>query len=65
MHDYQERVIQEKKALDEKIDNLYPFLDTQVFADLVPLDQELLCDQLGHMRAYASVLAARIARFTQ
>lgn len=63
MEAYQQRVIDEKKALDEKIEKLDAFLDTDLFRSLSPDDGSLLMNQQHHMKAYSQVLAQRIERF--
>jgi len=64
MQPYQERVIEEKKALDEKIDKLRTFIsDDPKFADAGMEEQGRLREQLQHMLRYTDVLHERIAAF--
>lgn len=61
MQDYQQRVVDEKIALDDKITKLEAFLAKK---PVVSKDDQIrLPDQLGHMRAYSGVLGQRIAAF--
>lgn len=60
---FQQRVVDEKKDLDEKISKLKAFFDTKVFNDLPLEDQSLLYRQYNVMRPYQQVLAERIAKF--
>lgn len=60
---HQQRVVTEKTELDEKIDKLVAFFETQTFKNL-PLDeQSRLARQCEHMGKYSEVLAERIAAF--
>ena len=63
MEDWQERVVQEKKELDEKITKLKAMICSDKFEALADTDQRLLVMQLSAMKQYASVLKARIERF--
>lgn len=60
---HQQRVIDEKTALDEKIAKLTSFLSTQTFADLHPIDKAMLKRQLLVMTEYSQILFDRINRF--
>lgn len=60
---YQERVKEEKKQLDERLEKLQGFAHTQGFTELPVLDQCLLYAQLGAMRQYTSILSMRINTF--
>jgi hypothetical protein len=64
MQEYQQRVVEEKKALDEKIARLKVFIGTPTFAGLDAEEQARLWRQLKVMAEYSSVLAERIAAFT-
>lgn len=62
MEEYQERVIAEKVALDEKIVNLSGFVRSGMDLACVPIAEQCrLISQLTIMRAYSSVLEDRIA----
>jgi hypothetical protein len=63
MQAFQERVIQEQKELEEKLDKLTDFLQTDTFLNLEEKDRELLLAQHTHMVAYNTTLALRIKRF--
>lgn len=63
MKPHEQRVVDEHEALKGKIVKLTAFYETPVYAALCPYDKTLLLEQGHHMRAYASVLAERIARF--
>lgn len=63
MEAWQNRVIEEKTALDEKIVKLRAFVDTEGFFERVEAeDRTLLYTQLGAMQSYSLVLGHRIAR---
>ena len=63
MEAYQERVVAEKKELDEKISKLEAFIQSYRFVDISEDDQDLLPRQLKAMREYASILGERIFGF--
>lgn len=60
---WQQRVIEESKQLDERIDKLSDFLRGTIVGTLKRVDVQLLTRQISHMRKYGSVLHARIGRF--
>jgi hypothetical protein len=60
---HEQRVVEEKHALDAKCEKLFAFLDTPLYDSLPEEDQSLLQHQFNHMTNYSEVLAARIARF--
>lgn len=60
---YQQRVVEEKTALDGKMATLLAFFDTPWAAELATEDRLLLVAQHTHMRAYSDTLGTRIARF--
>jgi hypothetical protein len=62
--DYQQRVIEEHAALQDKCDKLEVFLWSDVFNKLPKDERTRLVMQLGFMRAYRSVLDQRIDAFT-
>ncbi len=64
MHDWQQRVVDEKAALDEKRTALLAFFDKPAFNELPTEDRILLIAQHTHMKAYSDVLGTRIARFS-
>jgi hypothetical protein len=65
MEPYQERVIQEKKELDEKIAKLEALLNSHLWWELPILELDRMRRQQRHMRDYATVLGERIATFTE
>lgn len=60
---HQQRVVDEKAELDEKMDKLTAFMDTPIFATVPAAEQERLVMQLMHMGSYTAVLHERIAAF--
>lgn len=58
---FQQRVIDEKVELEDKIIRLTDFLDRD--RDIDQLDRMLLWSQLSSMKTYNSILSMRIARF--
>lgn len=62
---HQERVVEERRALDEKLTALHSFRTLPKFAGLSLVDQGLLVEQAAHMEAYLGVLDARIKRFAE
>jgi hypothetical protein len=63
MQPHQERVVTEKKELDEKIDKLDAFRAGTIFPTLAEDERDRLNKQLSSMRQYSGVLADRIAAF--
>ena len=63
MEAYQQRVVEEKEALDEKIEKLKAFTDTERFCALDEAEQERMTYQLEVMREYSQILGERIAAF--
>jgi len=61
---YQERVVEEKKELDEKLDRLTKFIFTgDVYGTLPEDEQGRLNRQHAFMTGYSTVLGERIAAF--
>lgn len=60
---HQQRVVDERAELDEKVKKLGAFVDGLAFAAIDPVDRALLREQLVVMRQYLYVLKQRIARF--
>ena len=60
---YQQRVVEEKNALKEKLDKLTVFLGSESFKNLHETDQTLLIMQKRYMTAYLDILNVRIERF--
>ena len=63
MEDYQERVIEEKRELDEKLGKLKEFSTGDVFAGLPADEQGRLNRQHSIMEDYSAVLGERIEAF--
>ena len=65
MQPHQDRVVEEKKELDEKIVKLDLFIESNPLFQKVPLDeQNRLRSQLDVMQEYSAILKDRIANFT-
>lgn len=64
MQPHEERVVAEKKELDDKLAKLKTFIfgDTS-FRSLASEDRNLLEDQYTVMEKYSTILEKRIARF--
>lgn len=60
---YQERLLEEKKELDIKLDKLTNFLKSEMFKKISPIDAILLENQRTIMVEYSAILAQRIALF--
>lgn len=63
MAPHQERVVNEKAELDEKLSKLNTFLITETFFALDAGEKRRLYIQLHVMEQYSAVLADRIAHF--
>jgi hypothetical protein len=64
MEPYQQRVIDEKAELDEKLAKLRAFTeDTEKFTRLDKNEQERMTRQKSYMAEYSRVLGERIAAF--
>lgn len=61
---HEQRVIHEKRELDEKIIKLSAFISSSpLFRGLPQIDQSLLRDQRETMILYSDILSVRIGRF--
>lgn len=60
---HEQRVVDERTDLIEKITKLHAFLKTEIFENLQEKDQELLEEQVQIMMNYSDVLLKRINRF--
>lgn len=66
MEPYQQRVIDEKESLDDKIHKLSVFLGSASEMPPIPDDEQgRLKRQLGVMREYSTILGERIENFTE
>ena len=63
MEAHQERVVTEKKELDENIEKLNTFTDGDFFKTLPLMEQSRLARQLHAMTTYSEILGERIAEF--
>ena len=63
MKPHQERVVQERKDLDEKITKLDEFIDGEIFKTLPKDEQDRLVAQSAAMTNYSDILHARISAF--
>lgn len=60
---HQQRVVEERTELIEKITKLHAFFRTEIFDNLQEEDQGLLEDQVQLMMNYSDILLKRIDRF--
>ena len=60
---YQKRVMLEKDGLQNKIERLALFLDSDLVEDIDPDEHADLLLQLGVMRQYYGILSNRVHRF--
>jgi hypothetical protein len=63
--DYELRVVEEKAALDMKIEKLKAFTESDIYSALDDVDRDNLDEQLLVMQRYSEILAARIDRFEE
>lgn len=63
MQPHQQRVVDEKRELDDKIQKLTAFFNTEIYRGLRSAEKRLLSNQLMHMNGYSEVLADRISLF--
>lgn len=63
MEAHQQRVVDEKAELDEKLEKLIAFFDTPIYADLEYPEQARLKRQSQIMKEYSFILGARIEAF--
>lgn len=63
MEKHQQRVVEEKAELDQKIEKLSDFIDGAVFAAIDTEGQKLLRAQHILMQGYSSILRKRIQSF--
>lgn len=61
---HQQRVVDEKAELDEKLAKLSAFFDTPIYAGLSNAEQHRLHGQSVAMKAYSDILGQRIEAFT-
>jgi hypothetical protein len=63
MQPHQERVVAEKRELDEKLVKLGAFLEGSFFPTLSADEQGRLTEQASVMKRYSEILGDRIAAF--
>ncbi len=63
LQDWQTRIIDEKRELDERMTKLDAFIQSEPFQSLPQRDQYLLQEQYEAMDRYSDILKQRIARF--
>lgn len=63
MKEFQQRVVDEKEALDDKRNKLEQFIAGAVFKGLPEDEQERLVRQSSCMAEYSDILGERIAAF--
>lgn len=63
MSEFQKRVIEEKAALDQKIEALEDFSEGEIYAQLPDDEQNRLEDQHEAMDIYSDILGERIRNF--
>ncbi len=63
MQAFQERVVEEKRELDDKIQKLTDFIGGTIFTSLDEAERSRLSIQLQHMNGYSEILRQRIAAF--
>lgn len=65
MEAYQERVVEEKRELDEKLGKLLDFICTARFLALPPNERARMAFQRLSMKSYSEVLGERIEAFIE
>lgn len=60
---HQQRVVDEKTELDERLTKLIAFFNSPIFAGLPADEQYLMKRQADHMTSYSVVLGERVATF--
>ena len=63
MQEYKQRIVSEKKELDQKIGRLAAFLDGETAATVSVEEIERMKRQFEIMKEYSQILAERIAAF--
>ena len=60
---YQQRVVDEKEAIDKKRADLSVFIEGPMFSTVHPFEQDRLRSQLGIMKEYSYILGLRISSY--
>ena len=63
MNDHEERIVEERRHLHEKIIKLSDFMHGEIYPQLAATDQGLLMVQFRIMKSYSQVLTDRVERF--
>jgi hypothetical protein len=63
MQPHQQRVVDEKSELDNKLEKLTAFFDGKIFPTLTTAEQRRLRTQASVMMRYSEILGERIAAF--
>jgi hypothetical protein len=63
MQPFQQRVVDEKRELDEKSEKLLAFINGKIFQSLTSAEQERMHRQWQYMNGYSGVLGERIEAF--
>lgn len=64
MEPWQQRVVDEREQLQERLQKLQAFLLTDIFHRLSVVDKTILKSQAAGMQFYLDMLNLRISRFT-
>ncbi len=64
LHPHQQRVVDEKKELDDKREKLLTFINGSVFRNLNQAEKDRLITQYGVMGIYSEILHQRIRAFS-
>ena len=65
MEPYQQRVVDEKKELDERLEKLWRFMDTPRFVELMVDECIMMRIQARVMKHYSDILGERIEAFVE
>jgi hypothetical protein len=65
MQPFQQRVVDEKRELDKKLDSLHEFLGTSLYKALSNAEQHRMARQHNAMCMYSGILAERIEAFNK
>lgn len=60
MSDFKTRLLEERDQLEERLDKLDAFLDSDIFETISETQQDLLGQQFDAMETYLDLLNARI-----
>ncbi len=60
MNDFKERLVNEQAELEEKLNKLNAFNDSELVKGIDPIQQQILIIQAGAMHTYNECLKARL-----